>query len=267
MEQAVYVAGAAGLGFAEGDYTRLYFGAEFCQRLVPTTDELGTALDHAADRGMAFTLMTPYVTTEGLARVEPLLDALATRVPDAEVVVNDWGTLDLLRERYASLRPVLGRLMTKQKRGPRALTLVDKVPGTMRAPLRSISVELPAYRRFLAANGINRVELDNPLQGLEVDLAGDEPPLAGSLYTPFAYVSTTRMCLANGCESPRGREAGRIVPCGRECQRYTFTRTHPSMPVPVILKGSAQFVRNDELPADLAALGIDRLVVEPEVPV
>ena len=264
MERAVYVARAASLRLAEGDYTRLYFGTEFCQRLIPTPKELGKAIDHAAAHEMTFTLMTPYVTAEGLASLDPLLDVLAERLPDAEVVINDWGTLHLLEERSAALSPVLGRLLTKQKRGPRAIKLVGKVPDTMLDPLRSIGVTAPLFRRFLATHGIARLELDNPLHGLNVDLVASDPPLAGSLYTPYAYVSTTRMCLTNACD--RTREAVGIRPCGRECDRFTFTRTHPSMPVPLILRGNTHFIRNDVLPVSLEERGIDRLVVEPEVP-
>ncbi len=264
MERAVYVTRAGSLRLTEGDYTRLYFGAEFCQNLIPTVKELGKAIDHTTTHDMAFTLMTPYVTAEGLASLEPLLDVLAERVPEAEVVINDWGTLHLLEERSDKFTPVLGRLITKQKRGPRAVKLIGNVPDTMLDPLRSIGVTAPLFKRFLANHGISRVELDNPLHGLDVDLTAGDPTMAGSLYTPYVYISTTRKCLTNACD--RTREAVGIRPCGRECDRFTFTRTHPSMPVPLILRGNTHFVLNDVLPELLEERGIDRLVVEPEVP-
>ncbi len=62
--------------------------------------------------------MTPFVTNRGLEQLEELLPVLAQTLPDAEVVVNDWGVLQLLRSEYPELKPVLGRLLNKSKRGP-----------------------------------------------------------------------------------------------------------------------------------------------------
>ena len=42
--------------------------------------------------------MTPFVTNRGLALLEDLLPVLAQTLPDAEVVVNDWGVLQLLAQ-------------------------------------------------------------------------------------------------------------------------------------------------------------------------
>lgn len=264
MERAVYVSKSPGPGLVGPGCSRLYVGAESCERLLPTSRELGRALSFALSRGLAFTLVTPYVTRYGLGRLGPLLAAVDRAAPGSEVVVNDWGTLDLIEERGLGLRPVLGRLLTRQRRGPRLAKLAGRAPEAMVEALRGLSVTLPAYRRFLADHGISRVELDWPLHGLSVDLAGGEPPLSGSLYTPYAYVSTTRLCLLGG--SGRAGPAGR-GPCARECRRFSLVRTHPTVPAPVLVRGNAQFVENGALPpeASLAAMGIDRIVAEPEV--
>jgi len=59
-----------------------------------------------------------------------------------------------------------------------------------------------------------------------------------------------------------------IFPCKRECQEYSFYLSHPVMPVPLIRKGNTIFFKNESIPGD-DAMGkacIDRLVIEPEIP-
>jgi hypothetical protein len=121
-------------------------------------------------------------------------------------------------------------------------------------------VDVPVYAAFLQEQGVARLELDNLLHGMV-----RESPLPASLYYPWGYISTTRMCLVNSCDSRRAPMRA-IFPCRRECRTYSFRLTHEDMPVPVYLSGNTQFYRNDVIPESLADLGVDRLVYEPEAP-
>jgi hypothetical protein len=127
---------------------------------------------------------------------------------------------------------------------------------------------VPIVRRFLNGLGVRRIELDWPLQGLDVDLRFPDAPLAGSLYTPWVYVTTTRLCLTNSCDRPDMVDRVGIFPCDRECRRYTFRLDHPTVPAQLVVKGNTQFYLNRAIPPEreLEARGIDRLVHEPEVP-
>jgi len=142
---------------AQGGYRRLYFGQEFCERLLPTRSQLDEMQERARELGLAFTLVTPYVTEEGLEQVEALVGHLSGCDSRAEVVVNDWGVLYWLRETHPDLVPVLGRLLTKQKRGPRILNLKGIVPDTMIDHFRRSNVDLPVLVEFLGRMGIKRV--------------------------------------------------------------------------------------------------------------
>ena len=260
MQKAVFVAKQKALAKIEGQFDRLYYGCEFCERLIPTQAQLEHALAFASERGMQFTFVSPFVTDRGAAELKPLLRWLAAERPDTEVVVNDWGMLHVVAEEGLALEPVLGRLLTKQKRGPRLMRVLDQVPPGMVEHFRQSNVDVPVLREFLRAKGIRRVELDNLLQGIARD-----PAMPASLYYPYLYVSTTRLCLTNSCDH-RTRSLREIFPCGKECQTYTFHMTHKDMPVELLLRGNTQFYVNAELPDDLDALGIDRLVFEPEIP-
>ena len=264
VERALYTTKLADLKHYTDDFSRLYFGNEFCQRLIPPAKELERVLDFASEKGLSFTFITPYVTDEGLGMLEPLLRKIAETKPDSEVVVNDWGVLHILNERHPDLEPVMGRLLHKMKRGPRFMNLMDILPEGTINYFQSCSLDSPLYRRFLMEMRVKRVELDNLLQGIALDLS--HSGISGSLYIPYAYITTTRLCLATSCDVSGKEDEIGIFPCQRECQQYTFLLTHPVMPLPLIRKGNTMFFKNEKLPENMTEKNINRIVVEPEVP-
>jgi len=158
----------------------------------------------------------------------------------------------------------MGRLLNRMKRGPRLMTVFDKLPPTTRQYFRDSYLNNPALNQFLATQGVGRVELDNLLQGIGFKLER----LRGSVYTPYVYVSTTRLCLVAGCEdASRASEVTVGAACQRECRRYTFHLRHEIMPLPLIRKGNTIFYHNARERADLEEHGIDRIVIQPEIPI
>ncbi len=260
MERALLIAKPDALDSVEEEYDRLYFGCEFCERLIPKEARVERALAVAGERNMAFTLVTPYVTDKGADRLKELLPWLAERAPDAEVVVNDWGMLHFIASSGLPFKLALGRLLTKQKRGPRLMRLVGKLPAKAFEHFKRSNVDVPALKDFVLSKGVVRFELDNLPQGIVRD-----PSVPASLYYPYVYVSTTRLCLSSACEH-RTTSLREIAPCGQECQRFTFHLNHKDMPVELLLRGNTQFYVNDQLPENLDPLGVDRLVYEPDLP-
>ncbi len=257
MEKAALISNLDNLSLITSQHQRLYFGPEFCQYLLPSSSELREALNFARQKRLSFTLVTPFVTDEGLKNLTPLWKVLKDwKKP--EVVVNDWGVLSFLRENYPEFPLVLGRLLSKQKRGPRLLNIKDRIPREMWDHFQRFYLDLPLVQNFLSQMGIRRVELDNLLQGIK-----REPKIPASLYYPYAYVTTTRMCLTNACDQ-RTQPLRSIFSCRKECRVYTFKLTHRNMPVPLFLKGNTQFFKNKRIPSHLSELGIDRLVQEVE---
>lgn len=260
-ERALFVAGKEGLQYLSDEYRRVYYGDEFCERLLPAPKELKEVMRQVADRGCSFTFVTPYVTQAGLKQVAKLVKAL----PDAtEVVFNDWGVFRMLKGEYPHLTPVLGRLLTKIKRGPRIMNFIDRLPPDALAHLRSTSLGVPRYVQFLHENRIQRAELDNPLQGL--DLSDVPRTMQLSLYIPFAYVTTTRFCLVANCDVPDKKGFIGVFPCGRECRKYTFYLDNAAMTTLLIRRGNTIFYKNTTVPPELKESQIDRVVISPEIP-
>lgn len=261
MEQAIFISKIVDLSYVIPKYTRLYFGNEFCQRLIPSLSDLERISKFVSDRKMDFTLVTPYVTDDGLRCLIPILRYVIDHFDAPEIVINDWGVFKVVKDEFDYSNLVLGRLLTKQKRGPRLLNIREKAPQEMFQHFKQSNVDVPILTEYLSATGVKRVELDNLLQGLD----REEFMLKASLYLPFSYVSTTRFCLTAFCESEK--KSLRTIPeCNKECRKYTFRLKHKSMPVDLYLKGNSQFFKNECVPDNLECLGINRLVYQPEIP-
>ena len=264
MEQSLYISKIAHLKYWNQEFCRLYFGMEFCERLMPSPSQLKKALTFAEENDLDFTLVTPYVTNSGLKKAEKLILTLSELKPESEIVFNDWGVFHLLKERHYPLQPILGRLLNKMKRGPRIVNILDRIPPTSREYFITPSLSIPEIQNFLLKNNIRRVEFDNLLQGL--NLEGITPDLHLSLYLPFAYISTTRFCLMPAITDDQEMKIG-ISDCKKECQQYAFQLLNPVMTTPLIRKGNTIFFSNEQIPYELIKeKKIDRIVIEPEVP-
>jgi hypothetical protein len=223
-------------------------------------------MDFVRERNLSFSLVTPYVTDEGLRKWEKVLSSVAEENPHSEVVVNDWGLLRVAQSLSQDLVPVLGRLMTKIKRGPRIVNVLDKLPPDALTHLQSTNLSIAAYRTFLVQKGITRAELDYPLQDIILGESGSD--INFSLYIPFVYVTTTRFCLVASCDIPEQKGVVGIFPCRKECQKYTFTLDNPVMGCSLIRKGNTMFYKNEKIPRadELREKKIDRIVIQPEIP-
>ncbi len=262
MEQAIFISKVENLKYFNPYYSRLYFGNEFCEQLIPSAAQLEHVLDFVSENSLDFTLVTPYITDNGLKRLEVLLQLVAQKRPDSEVVFNDYGVLRVLRSRYSELEPVMGRLLNRMKRGPRLMMVIDKLPQTTVEYFQNSNLTVPALSKFLNDNGVRRVELDNVLQEFNFSLDS----FSASLYLPFAYVTTSRLCLANSCDVPEREEMVGVFPCKQECQKYTLFLRNEIMPVLLIRKGNTIFFENRALPEGIEERGINRIVTEPEIP-
>jgi len=265
MEQALFISKLQNLKYLTGDFTRLYFGQEFCERLIPDRKQLDYVLAFIDSTNLHLTFVTPYVTNWGLMRLESILTYLKQKKPGTEIVFNDWGVFQYVKDECHELIPVMGRLLNKMKRGPRIMNIFNQLNESTRDFYQGSNLDVPAVGSFLREQGIYRVEFDNVLQGIALK-SGDQE-IMKSLYMPFAFVSTTRFCLSAQCDKPEYFDNVGIFPCAQECQHYTFSLFNPVMNISLIRKGNTIFFLNENIPNVVTTQKVDRIVIQPEIPI
>ncbi len=197
--------------------SHLRIGSSLCPWRMPDGAALRRAIQLARDEGLGLELATPVVEDGPLEALSQRLIQLAEEAPDAEVAVNDWGVLRVLIRRGRSLRIVAGRLLHRQMRDPRLVSLEPQDLGHDRWPpaWRWGSSSSPAWRELAAACGISRFEIDWAHPG-----PGTTPPagLDVSLHLPLTLVGLGRTCLDHGPAGPVDGYGG-DDPCSRACVR------------------------------------------------
>ena len=259
MEKALYISRLSDFKFWRAEHSRIYFGNEFCDRLIPSEEELGRALSFAAGRGLGFTLLTTFCTDKNLLSYKKLFDLLSQSKADSEIVINDWGLLKIAKNYPFDL--VLGRLLNKQKRGPRIMGVIERLPELMRERFRKSGIN-GYFSAFLSDCGVKRVELDNLLQGISLDEFRGRG-IYCSLYTPFGYITVSRSC-PHRCRRDLSSDTVADSICRRECLENRYWLRHPQMPVPLISKGNAVFFENKIIPEPILHEGdiVNRIVYE-----
>ena len=257
------------------NFTRLYFGQEFCEKALPRPKELLLAIDKAIEYGMEFTLVTPYVTEQGLIELKLLFKELVEILPNCEVVVNDWGILHLLNGEFPTLSPILGRLLNKAWRDPRINSYLPiHNQEDFLKPFQSSNLTSPLIKDLLESLKVERVELDNLPQGLDGRIF--EMGYLTSLYLPYGCITSGRVCLLGswGLEVKEKFKASQSN-CGQKCRfcwlemKDTGNKVPDSSEWRILQKGNTVFYLqldsflNNSL-EQVNSLGIDRIVLQPE---
>lgn len=280
MERAIHITNLKNLKyFQPGKYQRIYWGAEFCQHLIPTVEDTREILKFIRKNKLKFTLVTPFIAEYGLERLRRLLSWLKKKGLSCEVVVNDWGVLECLHKEFDRLfEPVFGRLLARQQRDPAMKGVLEKQPPfavkTKDGKIKIIVHQPPAklyqdgikasyvntvlFQKFLSKFGVKRVELNHLIQGL--NLSGIK--LKKSLYTPFVHICTTRFCPMQ----TRCQKIYRINVCRRECQKYYELLRNRAIPKLIYRRGNTTFYKNPLEIRNISHLDVDRIVFQPALP-
>jgi hypothetical protein len=196
---------------------RVYVGDEFCIHRLPDPADLEVVTRKVSGKGWNITLLTPPATDEGLEKCSRLFRSLEPHAPATEVVANDWGVLSLLEEDHPSLPAAAGRLLNKGFKDPRLVNPDGAAETSEDAGelLNGCTFDSPALQTKLREMNIQRVERDLLPYG--------KPQLEGvneigtSIYFPFGYVSTGRVCWVASFKSPEGKKFTPLRSCHGEC--------------------------------------------------
>lgn len=238
--------------------SRIYIGHETYIGNMVDCECVIKMLENISNSNRQATLVTPFLTEEEMERVCRVIEAVTARFDGIEVVCNDWGLLQWLTESLTA-EPVVGRLIVGQATDPRLASLdsperqrlhqrfIRHADGTnvelrYRRPterlmkhLQSCSIAIPDVLSFLHDLGISRFELSNPLQGIHLTQVHD---WSISLHLPEVLVAIARDHFMGGSRK----------------------WLHHSFPVQLCQRNNMVFYNNNEVPADIEELGVNRLV-------
>jgi hypothetical protein len=229
-----------------GGWDRLYFGSETCPWLLPTNDEVVAARHESDRRGMSFTLVTPYLPEEAMERALALIEIME-RMGPLEVVFNDWGLFEAIRERGCRLIPLMGRLLIRASVASPAARTAPSPSGYLGSGTLASKVFLSTLLEW----GIRRVELDHVTLPSFAGVEG----LAASFHHPTGLITLSGRCpwRFNGRSWTRG-------PCARPCREGDFRMIRHEDGFEVTVRGKAQLARRGGLPGAGEVPGLDRLV-------
>lgn len=218
---------------------------------------MGGAAGLCRSQGVGLQFVTP-VVREGTAEAAwAWLAAALEAAPGAEVSFNDWGLWARAREACLPFRGVAGRLLSRQRRGPRVAAMLASASASEAAELRASLWDEPEGRALLAEHGAVGVELDLTPAGIRVPDLPEGVTLR--VHAPWVPVTVSLAC--PWTEDP--------VRCGRPCLAHPEARLrNEEDPAPLWSRGNALFLRRDDEPTAryLVRLGAHRLLWSPKIP-
>jgi hypothetical protein len=282
MEKAISIRRLSDLSDTAKDYDCIYFGVEFCQWLLCNLSDLMKVRDFCRSNDKKLVLVTPWVTDSGLDMVYDIISGYLKNEKDLEVVVNDFGMLKLISDEFNERVTItLGRLLSNQRRDPRTLTFKDIDCKELYEHYKHSTFDYPPLTDFLKKYNVERVEIDNLLQGVTVP--SDIKGVSFSLYYPYNYVTVTRNCVfcyndkPSASIGPGGTQSSTIGSsgtlawknkkgCMKNCIDTVLKLNCDEISETLYLKGTAMFIKNEEINLEDNKL-INRLVYSSDIPV
>lgn len=239
-EKAIFVYNLSNLEKIKiGDYDLVYLGSEFCSRHILPLKKLSKALWWLDTNGKRFVFVTPLVTDQDMIKIDRILSYIHKNYAPCEIVVNDFGLLNLIKKKYGSFILTAGRVIVALLAYPDYQILNKK-----------------SALDFLKANGIRKIEINyRP----SLPLLSQNHGVEISLRYPFFPIASTRFC-------PSIMNYRNLNdPCCRKCNDGIITLRHPFVGDKIYLKGNTYFLKYNSGLKRLGGLKISRLVIQPEI--
>ena len=196
-------------------FSHLYYGAEFCEHRLPSVKSMRRFLDLCSYEELHPVFITPPVTNYGLGKVQKIIEEIGDGRAGLSIVANDYGLAAMIASQYPSISLIAGRVLDKTSHDSRAssASMAEYYGETAMRIAYTPAVSAENYRYAVADLGFTRFEFDLPQIGLDLD---DYSGLA-SLYWPYSYLTTGRVCGTRGVK-PGAPFATELSPCKRFCE-------------------------------------------------
>lgn len=230
----------------------IYYGSDNCEFLFPTVEDIESAYGKFLEfnkkyppfKTRIFTLVTPYVGNKMLEIADKTLEYLNNIKwkSQIEVVVNDYGILNLLAKKYTNLKPIIWRIIHKTLKTPLIDTYWYEAHPSGESIKNKTSQEIENIRdwivenqkEFYATSELSLSYFQNFLQkywinNVGIDYMEERESLFDSknywdynldIYYPWAVVFTGRLCDTCWIKNPLKWMYATDDICPRWCKDY-----------------------------------------------
>lgn len=201
------------------DITRVYIGNEFCHNLFPKTNLLINMMNKAQRENLNITLCFTYMRDCLIEKTTEIINKIYSWCLEydkqIEIVINDWGMIELLRDKLDYIKICLGVLLNKRKKDPRYI--YKKGYEENKDLMAENSLNSSVFSKFLRDNKIERYEYESC--GYRMDIAQGKH----SIHMPFYVTNTSQYCpLYSMCKyQDRGKQE-LVLNCPQYCRDYFF---------------------------------------------
>lgn len=240
---------------------RLYLGNQFCHLLFPNRECLFAMMEKAVREGLEITIATTYLREEKIDEMTRLIQELSMWSKEhkqmIEIVINDYGMAELVKNQARNLVPILGGLLNKRRKDPRYPYKLGY--ETYVGMLAHNSLDGEEYREYLRDRyGITRYEFETC--GYEIQI----PSRNHTLHFPYYQTNTSQFCtLYAKCKHGNRGIQEYVTQCPRYCEQMMF---HYPAHLKMIGRYNSLFGMDDSLLKnpqqwrDYRKQGIDRFV-------
>lgn len=199
----------------------LYIGSQFCHMQFPEASELFAIVQKAYTERLIPVIQFPYMQEDFIEQWENTLNALEKWCEDnrysIELVVNDWGMLQLLQhEKYRSFQLTLGVLLNKRRKDTR----IQYKNGFAqeKEQLCENAANAVFYQDYLH-DTFNVQRISSECCGYRQKL----PDLPCTLYWPYYQMNTSQHCtMYAACRNGARGKQELVTACPQYCETHTF---------------------------------------------
>ncbi|MFC1474526.1 hypothetical protein ACFLQK_00640 [bacterium] len=228
----------------DGEYTGVYAGTAFCRQALPAREKLEEMIVAAANCGFSFHLVTPPLTEDYFARALELVETVDEKAPGSEVIVNDFGLLNVVAAEFPGLQPVAGRVLAFQKTDPVVPEILEAAfsgagPAGRRGAFSHVSANNSLFADFLTGKRVSRMEIQNPLQGVSIG----KSRIKYTIHSPYVYVSSTMYCGPAEYYTRPGRVPG-VYTCLKHCMSRWYRLKPKGGEHTLFFRGNTIYIKN-----------------------
>ncbi|WP_024832484.1 hypothetical protein [Ruminiclostridium josui] len=177
-------------GIFSKSFSRVYIGNEFCSNIFPNIKQLLKLMNKAYESNFDITLAFPFINENYNGQLTEILNETdnwcKSKDKSVEILVNDWGMLELLKK-YSNLKPVIGRLLNRRKKDPRLNWWWGYNKNSDN--LKENSLNTDHFIKFIKEMGISRLEYESSPGEVYISKGKH------SMHFPFYQINTSPFCL------------------------------------------------------------------------